>query len=327
MEKINEYLQENLKFIEILNDNGMKVTLCDLGASIYNIYINGDIVTLTPKHISDFSRGDLYYGKNIGPICSRIRNGEIVIGDNHYFLECNSANNTFALHSGKRGFSTMHYDYKIKENIDNFEVIFEKKIEDFAKNFKGFANLKFTYIIYKKNNKIELDTYLTCDKDFIFSITNHAYFNLGEKHIKDLNLFIDSSNHVLLDKIYSLPIKEEPVNSIINFRKSKNLWVDYNEPYLQDCAAKGYDHNYILKNPTIENISCSLIGKKHQLDIYTTFPGLQIYTCNYDDDIEFIDSEKGTNRGIALEPQIPLSRRTILKKSTPFSYKTIYIFK
>ena len=326
MGKINEYLQENLKFIEIINDSGMKITLCELGASIYNIYLNDVIMTLTPKEISDFSRSDLYYGKNIGPICSRIKNGEIIIDNNKYYLECNAVNNTFALHGGSYGFSTIKYLYEINGNTDNYVVIFKQKINNFAKNLTATAILKFTYIISKNENKIELDTDLICDHDFIFSLTNHAYFNLGENHIKDLQLYIDASNHVLLDKKYSLPLKEEPINTIIDFRKAKNLWRDFHEPYLQDCAAKGYDHNYILDNPNINRISCSLMSDKHKLDIYTTFPGLQIYTCNYDDNIEFIDSEKGKNRGIAIEPQLPLSRRKIIAKNTPFSYKTIYLF-
>lgn len=325
--KIKQYEIDGTKLIEVENEKGLKITFINKGASIYTIYLNNEIMTLSPKNIKDFIRDDLYYGKSIGPICSRILNGKVTINGIDYYLDVNAGtNNEMALHGGKHGYSTLFFDYKIKENEDEVKIIFTKLVKNMEYNYPGNVKLTFIYSIKKEENTLILDTKFISDKDAIFSLTNHAYFSLNEKHIKDLELYINASNHVLLDKNTSLPVKEEKVNEIIDFRKFKNLYQDYNSSYLQDTVAKGYDHNYILDNPCLDKPSIILRSKKHKLEIYTTFNGVQTYTCNYSDDIDFINVERGKNHGIALEPQIPLSRRKIVPMNEEQSFTTIYKF-
>ena len=65
----------------IYKNNDFKVILSALGASIVQISINEDILTMTPINFDDLNRRDIYYGKTIGPITNRIKDGFIKIDD------------------------------------------------------------------------------------------------------------------------------------------------------------------------------------------------------------------------------------------------------
>lgn len=325
--EIKEYIRKDIKFIKIKNDLNMEMTFSNLGAAIYSIYIDKDIMTLSPKSIIDFKKKKLYYGKNIGPICSRILNGKVSINKQDFYLKCNVfGEKNFALHGGEDGYSALLYDYKIIVNEKEIILSFFKYIKETKINYPADVDIAFIYKIKRDKNQFELITNLICSHDAIFSLTNHTYFSLFEKSLKNLSLYINASNHVLLDSVDSLPIKEEGVNDVIDFRKEKNIFKDFQNEYLQNSSAKGYDHNYILDNNGLKNLALRLKGRKYYLDIYTTFDGIHIYTCNYSDNIDYINNDKGLYKGIAIEPQIPLSRRKVTRKNTKLSYKTIYKF-
>ena len=79
---------KNGQYIEI-NNNDFKVTLSSLGASIVSIYIGDDILTMTPVNLDDLNRKDIYYGKTIGPITNRVKDGLIKIDNKEYHLPLN----------------------------------------------------------------------------------------------------------------------------------------------------------------------------------------------------------------------------------------------
>ena len=64
MYNILHYNKENVHFIYIKTDE-LDVTLSNLGASIYEIKYNNELMTLTTKNILDFKRPDMFFGKTI----------------------------------------------------------------------------------------------------------------------------------------------------------------------------------------------------------------------------------------------------------------------
>ena len=105
------------KYVEVMSGN-LKVVLSCLGASIVEVKYDDDLMTLTPIDYDDLNREDVYYGKTIGPISNRIKDGLVTIGDKDYCLPLNEKG--VCNHSGKVGLSNQMFDV----SIENGRVIF-----------------------------------------------------------------------------------------------------------------------------------------------------------------------------------------------------------
>ena len=69
-----------------------------------------------------------------------------------------------------------------------------------------------------------------------------------------------------------------------------------------------------------------LKSKDVQIKISTDFEGVQIYTDNYEDDIEYFNTHEKLNRGIAIEPMDNYLNRKILKQNNKYSHYIKYKF-
>ena len=116
---------KNGLYIEITN-NDFKVTLSMLGASIVSIYIGEDILTMTPINLEELNRKDIYYGKTIGPITNRVKDGLIKIDNKEYHLPLNEVG--LSNHSGDIGLSNQLFNADIDINKVIFTYI--EHIED-----------------------------------------------------------------------------------------------------------------------------------------------------------------------------------------------------
>jgi len=100
---INEWSSDGLQLIKVENNVGLTITFANLGASVFSIYLNDEIMTMTTKNIADFKKTNVYYGKTIGRIANRIEDGKIEINNQVFQLTQNEGNNT--LHGGPEGLS------------------------------------------------------------------------------------------------------------------------------------------------------------------------------------------------------------------------------
>ena len=313
------------QFIELRNNVNFSVTLSALGASIYSIYIGNDIMTLTPKNYDDFANKNLYYGKTIGPMCARALNGKYLINNKEYFLKTNRGD--ICLHSGPDGYSNQLFKYQIENQKNYAKVQFSLQIPDMLIGFPGNSTLNVTYIIKDNSYDLEVLTSFICDKDTLLSLTNHTYFNLNEKHIENLTLFINATEHVPFDKKTLLPLqKNEKVDDITSFKNEKNIFKDLKDDSIFLDSRKGYDHNYVLDEISFSKPSVVLTGSKYKMEIFTDYSGIQIYTCNYDDNIEYLNNVSGLYRGIAIEPQEPVNNISILRANKKLENRSIYRF-
>ena len=100
------------KYIYITNGD-LDIVLSCLGASIVEIKYNDDLLTMTPINYDDLNREDIYYGKTIGPVANRVKDGLIKIDNQNYYLPLNEKG--VCNHSGKAGLSNQIFDVDIKE--------------------------------------------------------------------------------------------------------------------------------------------------------------------------------------------------------------------
>ena len=274
-----------IKYISLGNKDGLYVTFCTLGASIYSIRYNHRLMTLSPKQKSDFLRPDIYHGKTIGPVCGRIKNGKLFIKDKEYDYPVNEGKNT--LHGGPDGFSTRIFDYELLEKGIRFTCKDEK------------ATYTIDYLFFEKD-ELRINFNVGLFDEMVLSLTNHSYFTLGSRNILKTKLMINAPEFIEVNPDDLIPERIRKVPKCLDFRKPRNIGRCINNPYLKNSKTNGYDHSLIL-----EDVGCPVIleNKKYRLTINSSFEAVQIYSDNYENGVEMIGTKDKVYRGIAIEPQ------------------------
>lgn len=303
----------------IKNNNGLEVSLIPLGASIYAIRFHDEWMTLTPRSYQDFIKDNIYYGKTIGPIPNRLKDGRIFINDEEYKLTPNEGKN--ALHSSNIGLHQKMFDYEIIDKEKMISVIFSYQKKDMEDGLPGGIQYRIQYDLYKDENILVLSFSADSDKDTVMGLTNHAYLSLGQDRIDGLTLCVPSHHFIETGKEDLLPLKEKEIIPCLDFNEPKKIEKDINDPYLQDHRSLGYDHCFLLDKGNIK-----LENNKYLLDIQTDFPAVQIYSDNYRDNIKMMKTDEANHRGIAIEPQDNILKRIILKKGSIYHRTIKYHF-
>ena len=316
--KIEEFDKENLHFITLTNQSNLKVTLCNLGASIYSIYYDDKLMTLTPSKISDFSKICFYHGKTIGRTCNRIKGNTITINNEKYTIENNEGPNT--LHGGIHGISGCKFNMQTNPNSDSsINIIYTYTSPEFESGYPGNLSIKVTYTIPLKSTELKIQIEADTDKDTLCSLTNHAYYTIGEKDLSNVSLKINAGHYLHTCPDDLIGIEKRELTPYLDFREIKPIFKDINESEMINSKAKGYDHHYYFDKVDCCNAQAVLKGSQYQMEIITDYSGMQIYSDNNEGG-EFIDVVGNCRRGIAIEPQESQLDNRILKKGEHYNH-------
>lgn len=319
---IKEYEENNLKFVTVSNDV-LVVTFCNLGAALYSIKLRDKEMLLTPVDTEDYSLNNMFHGKTVGRTANRIKGNTIKIDGKSYELEENEYGNT--LHGGVNGLSTKTFKYKIKENKNTIKVVFTRFSKNGESGFPGKLKTTITYSLHKEKPELKVDFKAKTDQPTLCDLTNHTYFNLGEESAKSLSLKILSSKYLLTTTDELLPLSYKDVFEELDFRKFRRIKKGLKSPLIKKGKANGYDH-YLKFDKISKKPQITLKSKDVQLRISTDFEGVQIYTDNYEDDIEYIGTREKLNRGIAIEPMDDYLNRKVLRPNEKYARYIKYKF-
>lgn len=306
-------MTNKIEIIELSNKNGLKVLLSNLGASIVEIWLDNTLLTMSPVNIKDLKKDYIYYGKTIGPICNRIKDGIVEIDFLEYQLPLNEKD--VCNHSGKEGLSNVFFDYVQKENEVVFTHIYQGALPS-----KVSYKIKYTL---NNDNSLRIDFEATPEERTIIALTNHTFFNLGEENINNLSMVIPASYYIELDSKSLVPLRKKKLIDCLDFNKEKYLTKDIDNSYLTSSKTNGYDHCFFLK----KSAKCQLNSKKYSLLIETNYHCLQIYTDNYEDGVLTKNTSYKKRRSIAIEPEDSLLDRPIIKSGETYRRHIIYHFK
>jgi aldose 1-epimerase len=221
-----------------------------------------------------------YFGALIGRYANRIAHGQFSLDGHTYKLPKNDGDNT--LHGGTHGFDKAVWEAKIIEN--GVELTHVSKAGD--QGFPGTltAVVKYTLV----GNALHVDYSATTDQETVVNLTNHSYFNLsgqGNGTILHDELKIDASrftpvNRTLIPTGVSEPVAGTP----FDFRKLTVIGsrIDDNDEQLRN--ARGYDDNWVLDKPAGQFGEAAEVydpTSGRVLTLWTTQPGIQVYTGNF----------------------------------------------
>ena len=271
------------KFVVIKNEH-LEVTLCSLGASIYRIIYDGKDMVLTPKDKNDFYKTNIYYGKTIGRVCGRIEAKPI--GD----LNPQDNERGVSLHGGFDGLSTKEFMVDAKPTFAEFHYL----SKDGEAGYPGNMVIRVRYELI--DDELIVSFFALTDKPCLLSLTNHAYFCLGESNINNLTLHMENEKYIVVDDRL-LPVKYENIPEKWNFTKGKKF-----------SETGDIDNYFLFKEKRVE-----LSSDKYSLNISTNFAGTQIFTDHWPDDTKVYTSNENKYRSVAIEPQdSQLERKELL---------------
>ena len=295
----------------LVTNNDFKVALSMLGASIVSIYIGDDILTMTPINLEELNRKDIYYGKTIGPITNRVKDGLIKIDNKEYQLPLNEEG--VSNHSGILGLSNKLFVSNIQDN----RVIFtnNQKIKD-VNIIYGIA------YTFNDDYQIRIDYIVRVSNKFVINLTNHTFFTLNEPNINNLSLKLESDSYIESDKDTLLPLSVKPIIDCLDFNNEKLITKDIDNPYLMNHKSKGYDHSFILKNKMVK-----LGSPQYELDIISDYECAHIYSDNYEDGVKTKNSDVNFRRGVAIEMTDNILSRPIIDKDEVYQRYIVYTFK
>ena len=265
----------------------VQADITNLGARIMRLLVDGtDVVQgfdrpedyLPENHLSDF-------GAVIGRYANRLAGGRIALDWDIIQLPQNNGPN--CLHGGPRGWQYKVYDV-VKATDTRLELAMVSPDGD--QGFPGTVQVRVIYTL-SPDGALRIDYHAETDQLTVINITNHSYFNLnGDLSLSIHNhlLQIDAEQYTPVNK-YSIPLgKHAPVDGTpFDFRTAKPIGQDIHTKDPQLCIGRGYDHNYVLRQPTLDHVSARLSSPVTgiSLEICTDAPGLQLYTGNFLDGI------------------------------------------
>lgn len=314
-----------MTFIKVIKNDGFVITLCDLGASVYEISLNEVILTMTPKYKKDFAKTSVYNGKTIGRVTNRIKDATIKVDSITYHLDANDGNNT--LHGGRNGLSTKFFDYEFSETDLYLLVNFKYSSPHLEAGFPGTVLFSISYLFPKSTDDF-FGIYLraSSNEKTPINLTNHLYFTLGESSNKFLNVFMPSKSYFDVDENH-LPTKLIPHKELCfttRFGLNSKDYLDkfsLNEVYTFDNYVFKDFKNINYDKPDVIISSPSII-----LSIHSTFPGAQIYSDSQGDDIIYKNTKLKSNRSIAVEPSYPTNQLYFIDKDNDFNADIFYSF-
>ena len=289
-------LGAGLESFVMANNNGMRITIINYGATIASIEVpdrfgkSADVVLGYPE-LKNYIGGRFYLGATIGRYANRIERGRFTLDGKAYQLSVNSKGNH--LHGGTNGFDKKFWNGRVVECATGPVVELSLRSCDGEEGFPGTMDVRAKYELTSEN-ELTIEYYATTDKLTIINMTNHVYFNLAgppATSILDHVLTIHADAFTATDN-YSLPTGEirNVENTPLDFRKPIRIGDRIDSNYDQLKFAGGYDQNFILagvpkgiesENNAVRNVASVYDPSTGRvMEVSTDQPGMQFYSGN-----------------------------------------------
>lgn len=326
------------------NSEGNEVAISNYGGALVAIMVpdrNGNRANVIQGHdnINDIVNSpEPYLSTLIGRYGNRICKGCFQLHGKEYQLPINNGPNS--LHGGLKGFNAKVWD-ALQMN-DHTLVL--KYVSPYGE--EGFSGEMKTTVVYSftDDNELVIEYMATTNKKTIINLTSHGFFSLAgianpTPTIENLECEINADFYIPIDNT-SIPTGEilRVEGTPFDFRKPKTVGQDIDADNEQIKNGAGYDHCFVLNKKEEGELSFAARIKEpvsgRIMEVYTTEPGVQVYTDNW------ADGYKGQNgatfprrSAICFEaqhfpdsPNRPYFPSVVLNPGEQYTQKTVYRF-
>lgn len=273
------------------NDNGAEMAVTNYGGALLAIMVpdkNGKLANVVQGHDnieSVINSPEPFLSTLVGRYGNRIAKGSFLLDGKEYKLTINNGPNS--LHGGPTGFHARVWD---AEQTSKQSLKLHYLSADGEEGFPGNLDVTVVYTFTNQNEFIITYT-ATTDKHTIVNLTHHAFFSLSGLATPTASV---ENNIVTLNADYYTPMDEVsiPTGEILkvegtpmDFRTPHTVGSRINEPFQQLVYGAGYDHCYVINKREAGTLvfaaKCVEPTSGRTLEVYTTEPGVQVYTANW----------------------------------------------
>ena len=326
------------------NSEGNEVAISNYGGALVAIMVpdrNGNRANVIQGHdnINDIVNSpEPYLSTLIGRYGNRICKGRFQLHGKEYQLPINNGPNS--LHGGLKGFNAKVWDAL---QMNDHPLVL-KYVSPYGE--EGFSGEMRTTVVYSftDDNELVIEYMATTNKKTIINLTSHGFFSLAgfanpTPTIENLECEINADFYIPIDNT-SIPTGEilRVEGTPFDFRKPKTVGQDIDADNEQIKNGAGYDHCFVLNKKEEGELSFAARIKEpvsgRIMEVYTTEPGVQVYTDNW------ADGYKGQNgatfprrSAICFEaqhfpdsPNRPYFPSVVLNPGEQYTQKTVYRF-
>lgn len=278
------------------NKCGNEVALTNYGGALLSIMMpdkHGKYANVVQGHdcIDDvINSPQAYLNTLIGRYGNRIAGGKFTLDGKEYSLAINNGPNS--LHGGPTGYHARVWD---AEQTDAQTVVLSYLSADGEEGFPGNLQMTVTFTLTDENELI-LDYNGKTDKKTIVNMTHHGFFSLSglgnpTPSIENNIVTINADWYTPIDDV-CIPTGEiaAVAGTPMDFRTPHAVADTINEAFEQLKFGAGYDHNYVLNKNYPGELTfaakCVEPLSGRTMEVYTTEPGVQVYTNNWGDGFE-----------------------------------------
>ena len=326
------------------NRKGYEVAISNYGGAICAIMVpdkDGNVANVVQGFDSIqalMETDEIYRSTLIGRYGNRICKGRFTLNGKDYQLATNDGPNH--LHGGNKGYNLRVWDARQmgpRSLALNYTSPYGE--EGFSGEVKVTVEFTFT-----DENELVIEYLATTNKKTIICLTHHAFFSLAgianpTPTIEDQICQINADFYLPIDNT-SIPTGEvlKVEGTPFDFRTPKAFGKDIDADNEQIKNGSGYDHNYVLNKREEGELSYAAKVTEpvsgRSLEVYTTEPGVQLYTAN------FCSGKVGQHgatfprrSAVCLEcqhfpdsPNRPYFPSVVLRPNEQYKQKTIYKF-
>ena len=336
---------QQVELYTLTNRRGVEAKITNYGATVVSLKVPDragrfDDVLLGYDTLEGYQRSTFYVGPVIGRYANRVARGRFSLNGKEYRLAVNNGENS--LHGGLKGFDKAVWQARPLPPAGGgaaLELTYLSK--DGEEGYPGNLSVRVVYTLTDKD-ELKIDYSATTDKDTIVNLTNHAYFNLAGQGSGDIlkhKLTIYADRFLPADE-KSIPTGElrSVAGTPFDFRRAHEIGERINQPDEQLKFGNGYDHTFVINGRAgmlrrAATASDPVTGRV--LEVWTTEPGVQLYTGNYLESTMAAKGGKsyGPRHGFCLEtqhfpdsPNKPHFPSTVLRRGRRFNSTTVYKF-
>ncbi|MBA2588837.1 MAG: galactose mutarotase [Alphaproteobacteria bacterium] len=277
----------------LTNAAGMQVRISNYGGVVVSIHAPGkggafaNVVqgfdTLTDYTSEDYIRANGHYGAIVGRFANRIKGARLTIDGQSYALDPDK--NGDLDQGGVMAYFRQVFTATIRDGAEP-QLILKRTDPDGYMGFPGTVEVTVTYTL-TRHNRLRIDYRATTDKKTVINLINHSYFSLSGNPSatidhETLQLF---AHHYTPIDAGSIPTGEirDVTGTDFDFTAPAVLGPRLGSSDLQIASKKGIDHNFVIDGvPGKLRIAARLrdVEAGRQLEVWTTQPGVQVYTAN-----------------------------------------------
>lgn len=331
--------------IVLSNDHGVAARILTYGATLQSLSgpdRRGRIadVVLGYDDASDYQTHPNYFGVTVGRYANRIAGGRFTLDGREYQLPLNDTSNS--LHGGGQAFDKVVWRVVSVESGPQSRVVLSHVSPDGDAGYPGRLDVTVTYSL-DDTGALTIAFDAATSAPTIVNMTNHAIFNLAgegapggiERHL----LTIPAATYTPVDAAL-IPTGERRAveGTVFDFRTPRVVGQGLRDARDEQIRlGRGYDHNFALDKGVTDRPGLAARledpDSGRVLEVWTTDPGLQVYSGNFLDGT--LVGKSGhlyrMGDGLALEPQkfpnapnVPAFVSARVDPDTPYRHVMVY---